>query len=119
LDKYVHDLELRGLRHQNPKIKSKVIKKWKQTMTVFFMQNRQNRYKVENSTNKKSTNQNFMQNGFDKSVESWMDTLAKGEILKEVEIKQLCAKYIEILQSQPNTKRLSSPITVYSMSLSP
>jgi hypothetical protein len=48
-----------------------------------------------------------------------MDTLAKGEILKEVEIKQLCAKYIEILQSQPNTKRLSSPITVYSMSLSP
>lgn len=45
-------------------------------------------------------------------VESYLERLSSGDLLKETEIKCLCQKYIEILQNQPNIKKLSSPITV-------
>lgn len=45
-------------------------------------------------------------------IENYLEKLSSGELLKESEIKSLCQKYMEILQNQPNIKKLSSPITV-------
>lgn len=48
----------------------------------------------------------------DNGIDLWLSTLSKGQLIKDSEVRQLCAKFIEILQTQPNTKKLSAPITI-------
>lgn len=59
----------------------------------------------------------FFQSKFDKMSESseldrQIEQLKKCEIIKESEVKALCAKAREILIEESNVQRVDSPVTV-------
>jgi serine/threonine-protein phosphatase 4 catalytic subunit len=39
--------------------------------------------------------------------------LYKCEVIKEVEVKELCTKAKEVLLNEPNMPRVEAPVTVY------
>lgn len=48
-----------------------------------------------------------------------IEQLKRCEIIKEAEVKALCAKAREILVEESNVQRVDSPVTVRNLSLSP
>ena len=45
-------------------------------------------------------------------LDRWIEQLKKCEVLKESEVKSLCAKALEVLVEESNVQRVDSPVTI-------
>lgn len=45
-------------------------------------------------------------------LDRWIEQLKRCEPLKELEVKQLCQKALEILVEESNVQRVDAPVTV-------
>ena len=45
-------------------------------------------------------------------LDRWIEQLKRCEVLKESEVKSLCAKALEVLVEESNVQRVDSPVTI-------